>query len=158
MRMELNLAGNLEVCNPFHHGIMKPTTFAPKARVSSSCCYTYNDSHRIIAPKKWWSLGSLSWNQLATLWSGWSSVTRMGCFNHKVVEHDNMEHTQSNICRSEVSANALCHLILFFFIQSGLCHVSNIWICFEEIPAFHFYIAFCFWVGVGHRYLLCLWK
>lgn len=99
--MELNLAGNLEVCSPFHPGIMKPTTLAPKARVSSSCCYTYSDSHRITVPKKRWSLGPLTWNQLATLRSGWSSVTRTDRFSGKAVEHNNLEHTQSSIRKSE---------------------------------------------------------
>lgn len=99
--MELILAGNLEGWSPFHHGIMKPTTSAPKVRISSCCCYTSSDRHRIAAPKKRWSLGSPSWNQLATLRSGWSSITRTGGFSGKAVEHGNLERTQSSSSRSE---------------------------------------------------------
>lgn len=99
--MELILAGNLEGWSPFHHGIMKPTTSAPKVRISSCCCYTSSDRHRIAAPKKRWSLGSPSWNQLATLRSGWSSITRTGGFRGKAVEHGNLERTQSSSSRSE---------------------------------------------------------
>lgn len=99
--MELILAGNLEGWSPFHHGIMKPTTSAPKVRISSCCCYTSSDRHRIAAPKKRWSLGSPTWNQLATLRSGWSSITRTGGFSGKAVEHGNLERTQSSSSRSE---------------------------------------------------------
>lgn len=99
--MELNLAVALQVWSPFHPGIMKSTAFAPKARVSTPCCYTYGHGHLITAPRKRWSLGPLTWNQFATLRFGWSSVTRTGHFSVKAVEHNKLEHIPRSGSRSE---------------------------------------------------------